>query len=61
MYGSCLGLICNVFLVKMWFNDTIICFSLHELFIIIIIIVINVVVEEIILELPRGFYRHVFT
>jgi len=54
-------LICNVFLVKMWFNDTIICFSLHELFIIIIIIVINVVVEEIILELPRGFYRHVFT
>ena len=54
MYGSCPGLKCNVFLVKVWFNVTIICFSLHVL-IIIIIIIINVV-EGIILELPRGCY-----
>jgi len=56
MYVSCSGLICKVFLVKVWFNVTIMCFSLHELF-----IIINVVVEGIILELPRGCYRHVFT
>jgi hypothetical protein len=63
MYGSCPGWICKVFLVKLWFNVTIICFSLHELFIIIIIIinvvavvVVVVVVEGIILELPRPCY-----
>jgi hypothetical protein len=57
MYGSYPGLICNVSLVKVRFNVAIICFSLHELF----IIIINVVVEGIILELPCGCYRHVFT
>jgi len=63
MYVSCPSLICKVFLVKVWFNTTIICFSLHELFIIIIINVAAaaVVVEGIIPELPCGCYRHVFT